>query len=193
MFVDLSLKNYNRLRQLKRENAENVMIFANALNKIRYDAIHEAINIKVGDNVYLRLHQDYIISKLINHKLSHQRIDPFEVFEKIRKLAFRLRLSSIMKIYSIISVTQLKLKSSKTNSYNWLMNFKSSSVVETNFEAFFYILKQILDKRIFRDQVYYLIKWKDYDNEHNVWYSVKALNDAQKLIAKYEAKIEKKV
>ena len=56
MFADFSSKNYSWLRQLKRENAESVMIFANALNKIKYDAIHEAINIKIGDSVYLRLH-----------------------------------------------------------------------------------------------------------------------------------------
>ena len=71
MFVDFSSKNYSQLRQLKRENIKNIMIFANALNKIRYNAIHETINIKIGDNVYLCLHQSYIISKLINHKLLH--------------------------------------------------------------------------------------------------------------------------
>ena len=56
MLIDLSLKNYNRLRQLKRENVENVMIFANAFNKIKYNVVHEAINIKIDDRIYLRLH-----------------------------------------------------------------------------------------------------------------------------------------
>ena len=73
------------------------------------------------------------------------------------------------------------------------MNFELSSIVEADFEAFFYTLKRILNKRIFRDQIYYLIKWKDYDNEHNVWYSVKALNDVQKLIAEYETRVGKRV
>ena len=134
------------------------MTFANALNKIKYNKIHKTINIKIDDNVYLHLNQDYIISKLINHKLSHQRINSFEIFKRIEKLAFRLRLSFIMKIHSIISVTQLKSKSSKTNSYNQSMNFELLSIVEIDSEIIFYILKRILNKRIFRDQAYYLIK-----------------------------------
>ena len=90
---------------MKRENVENVMIFANVFNKIKYDVVYETINIKIGDRVYLRLHQNYIISKLINYKLSHQRVGFFEILKRIEKLTFRLRLSFIMKIHSIISIT----------------------------------------------------------------------------------------
>ena len=71
MLINLSSKNYNRLRQLKRENAKSVMTFANALNKVKYNVVHKKINIRIENLVYLHLHQDYIISKLINHKLSH--------------------------------------------------------------------------------------------------------------------------
>ena len=141
MLVDFSSKNYSRLHQLKRENAKNIMIFANVLSKIKYDAIHETINIKIGDSVYLCLHQNYIILRLTNHKLSHQRIDSFEILKKIKKLAFRLRLPFIMKIHSIINIAQLKSKSSRTNSYNRSMNFESSSVVEADSETLFYVLK----------------------------------------------------
>ena len=56
MLTDLSSKNYNCLRQLKRENIKNVMIFANIFNKIKYDVVHETINIKIDDKVYLRLY-----------------------------------------------------------------------------------------------------------------------------------------
>lgn len=66
------------------------MAFAGALSKARYDAVHKAVDIKVGDKVYLRLHQGYIISGLANHKLSNQRVGPFSVLEKIGNLAFRL-------------------------------------------------------------------------------------------------------
>ena len=158
MLIDLLSKKYNRLRQLKRENTKSVMIFANTFNKIKYNAVHKTINIKIDDNIYLRLYQNYIIFKLTNHKLSHQRVNFFSIFEKIDKLAFRLRLSLIMKIYLIINVAQLKSKSSRTNLYNRSLNFKSLSVVETNFKIFFYVLKRILNKRIFRDQIYYLMK-----------------------------------
>ena len=143
---------------MKRENVENIIIFANAFNKIKYNIVHETINIKIDDKVYLRLHQNYIITKLINHKLLHQRVDFFEVFKRIEKLTFRLRLSFVIKIHSIINVTQLKSKSSKTNSYNRSINSELSSIIEIDFETFFYTLKRILNKRISRGQVYYLMK-----------------------------------
>ena len=96
-----------------------------------------------------------------------------------------------MKIHSIISVIQFELKSSKTNSYNRLMNSESLSIAEADFEAFFYVLKRILDKRVARGQIYYLVKWKKYDNEHNVWYSLRALNDVKEFIAKYETRLNR--
>ena len=105
MLIDFSSENYSRLCQLKRENVKSVMIFANALNKVKYDVVHEVVNIKVDDRVYLRLYQNYIILKLIIYKLLHQRIDFFTVFKKIDKFVFRLQFSSVMKIHSMISVT----------------------------------------------------------------------------------------
>ena len=98
-----------------------------------------------------------------------------------------------MKIYSIINVIQLKSKASKINSYNRSLNFELLSIVEADIKAFFFVLKRILNKRISRGQVYYLIKWKNYDNEHNVWYSVRTLNDVQELITEYEANVERKI
>ena len=56
MLTNLSLKNYSRLRQLKRENVENVMIFANAFSKVKYDVVYKTMNIKIDNNVYLRLY-----------------------------------------------------------------------------------------------------------------------------------------
>ena len=90
LLADLPPEEYSQLRQIKREDAEAAMAFAGALSKARYDAVHKAVDIKVGDKVYLRLHQGYIISGLANHKLSNQRVGPFSVLEKIGNLAFRL-------------------------------------------------------------------------------------------------------
>ena len=193
MLADLPPEDYSRLRQLKREDAESAMAFANALSKVRYDAVHEAINIKVGDSVYLRLHQGYTIPGLANHKLSHQRVGPFPVLEKIGKLAFRLRLPPIMKIHPVISVAQLEPKPPGTDPYNRSLNSEPPPVAEADSEAPFYALERILDKRISRGQTYYLVKWKGYGNEHNVWYPVRALDDAEELIAEYEARTRRRV
>ena len=53
---------------------------------------------------YLRLHYNYKISELVNYKLYNQRVESFKILKKMSKLAYRLKLLSLMKIYSIIFI-----------------------------------------------------------------------------------------
>ena len=66
----------------------------------------------------------------------------------------------------------------------------SSSIEEENShsEASHYEIKWLLDKRVSRNQLQYLVKWLNYDNEHNVWYFLRALNNVDELITKYEVR-----
>ena len=108
MLADLFSQNYQRLRQIKRKNAETVMTFANVVSKTRYDQNHRAITnaIKPRFMIYLRLHQEYIIPDLANKKLFNQRIESFKIIEAMNKSkqTFKLKLSSIMKIHPIIFI-----------------------------------------------------------------------------------------
>ena len=108
MLVDLFSQNYQRLRQIKRKNAEIVMTFVNVVNKVRYDQNHRIIIniIQPRFMIYLKLHQKYIIFDLTNKKLFNQRIESFKIIEAVNKSkqAFKLKLSSIMKIHSIIFI-----------------------------------------------------------------------------------------
>ena len=85
------------------------MTFVNIFNKTRYDNKYRVINIKKNDIIYLRLHQNYTILNFVNFKLLKQRVDFFEILNKIDNLVFRLQLSFVMKIYLIVFITQLKL------------------------------------------------------------------------------------
>ena len=136
LLTNLSSKNYNRLRLIKREKTQIVMIFVNVMNKARYDLHHKTITsmIEVEFMIYLRLHQKYIISKLINKKLFNQRVDLFKIIEVVdkSKQIYRLKLSSIMKIHSIISITQLKSITLEANFYNRFVDRDFSSIEKTN-------------------------------------------------------------
>ena len=192
MLANLSFENYSQLRQIKRENVEAVMIFANALSKARYDAIHKTLKIKIEDKMYLRLHQSYIISNLSNHKLSKQRVEFFSVIEKIDNLAFRLQLFSIMKIHFVISIAQLKSVTSSSDSYDRTADKESSSIqkkqsIELTELASLYEIERLLNRRITStDRMSYLIKWKDYDSKHNVWYFLHAFDTFKNLIDVYD-------
>ena len=85
LLADLLAKQYSCLRQIKREDAEAAMAFANTISKTRYNKAYCALNIKSGFIVYFCLYQEYIILDLSNRKLSNQRVGLFRVIEAVGK------------------------------------------------------------------------------------------------------------
>ena len=128
MLTDLSFENYSQLRQIKRDDVETVMTFVNALSKTRYDEIHKAMKLKIDDKMYLRLHHDYTIFDLSNHKLTEQRMRSFSIIEKIDNLVFRLQLSFVMKIHFVVSIAQLESITSNLDSYDRFADRNSLSI-----------------------------------------------------------------
>ena len=158
--LDLSFKNYMWLRQMKRDEVDSIMIFANVVMKVRYDKSHKLITIKLDNNVYLWLHHEYEISDVENRKLTLQRVKSFKVLKMIlNDLVCRLTLSSIMKIHSIISIAQLKLTLEDQNLYNRVQNNESSFIwKKDNQETLEYEIKRLIRHCTFRNQRQYLIK-----------------------------------
>ena len=193
MLADLFPQDYQRLRQIKREDAEVVMAFASVVSKARYDQNHRAIVnvIQPRFMIYLRLHQGYTISGLANKKLSNQRVGPFKIIEAVNKSkqAFRLELPPVMKIHSVIFIAQLESATPPPDSYDRNPVLDPSIVLNehANTDALFYEIERLVDKRIIRDKAHYLVKWKNCGHQHNVWYFIDNLQDAADLIAEYEA------
>ena len=90
---------------MKREQIEDIIIFFNILIKTYYNKSHIALKLTRNNITFLRLHHEYEISNLINRKLHYQRIDSFKILEKVKSFAYYLKLSLIIKIYLIISIT----------------------------------------------------------------------------------------
>ena len=118
------------------------------------------------DNIkYLRLYHEYEISNLINRKLYHQKIGSFKIFEKVKSLAYRLKLSLIIKIHFIVSITQLK-SVSENDFYNRVRNINLSFVKEKDkdvdldfvFKYKPYEIEKLLKRRDIEKNITYLIK-----------------------------------
>ena len=192
MLADLFPENYSQLRQIKRENVEVVMTFVNVFSKVRYDEIHKTMKFKIDDKMYLRLHHDYIIFDLFNHKLAKQRVRSFSIIEKIDNFVFRLQLFSIMKIHSVISIAQLKSITSNSDSYDRTADRKSLSIQKKQFIELtelisLYEIERLLNRRIIStNRINYLVKWKNYDSKHNVWYFLHALDTSKNLVDVYD-------
>ena len=94
-----------------------------------------------------------------------------------------------MKIHSMIFIAQLKSITSSPDSYDRNFVLDSSIVLNehANIDVFFYEIKRLIDKRIIKDKTHYLIKWKNCEHQHNVWYFINNLQNVVDFITKYEA------
>lgn len=191
LLADLSSKDFSRLREIKRDQAKKAISKTNLIAKHRYDLCHMSIQLRF--NAYLRLHHDYTILELENKKLFNQRTDSFKVLSKIEKLIYELKLSLIMIIYSVIFIAQLESVLERDNSYsrNRISNL-SSMQTQNDENNSFYKIEILLNKSIRRDNIHYLVKWKDYDNSHNAWYALTDLQNSLKLIKNYKHRSHKR-
>ena len=190
MLADLPAEDFTKLRQLKRDRAEESIAFANAFAKTRYDSKHQAVTLSVGDYAYLRLGEGYDIPGLANPKLHHQRIGPFKVLERVGPLAYRLQLAPIMRIYPVISVAQLEPAAKGTDPYGRVKHSNPPAVEEKDArdprEGKIYDIEALIGKRTSGKEVQYLVKWKGYGHQENAWYDISDLKDAMELVQEYE-------
>ena len=183
------IEDWNVFRLKYQENVEKIIEWANIIIKFNYDRRHTSLNLKNKFKMYLRFHHDYIDSKIINKKLSQYRVDFFTILDKINNLVYRLKFSSMILIYFVIFVVQLKFLFVDVDFYQRSKfdekNF-SSIIMKNNNSIFHYEIERLLDRRTSRDKIQYLVKWKKYESIHNVWYNNDDLVDAQNLIENYE-------
>jgi hypothetical protein len=176
-----------------RKKAQNVIDWAQMINKTHYDRRHSSFFLKVDEWIMLRLHHDYSISKSKNmtKKIFAQYVESFKIIQRIDRLIYRLNISSNWKIHLVFFVAQLKSAfDSAKNSFNRSRSSHSSSMIDTQNQ---YEIERLINKRVVRrDHEYgieYLIRWLKYESKYDRWYNVKKLVNAKDLIVDYEKKL----
>ena len=99
-----------------------------------------------------------------------------------------------MQIHFVIFIAQLKFaSSSNSDSYRRSKSNNSSSITTENddFSDFTqtssYEIERLLDRRIIStNRISYLVKWKNYDSKHNVWYFFHVLDSFKNLVDDYD-------
>ena len=176
-----SLRNSNLISQNTQiktnisKSIQDTIAHTQLLFKHIYDQKHQSLQLRVDEWVLIRLHKDYNISStfVLNKKLSQQYAGSFQITERIGNLAYRLAISSNWRIWSVISIAQLEPCSfSDQNSFqrisasSEIINMKENN--ETNIRS--YEIEKIIVKRIIeRRNSEYLIRWVEYESEHDVW------------------------
>lgn len=93
-----------------RTGAADAISFAFANQKAHYNRKHQPLFMKVGDWAMLRLHKGYSIpsSVRVTKKLTQQYVGPFQIKEKVGRLAYRLEVPSDWSIHPVFLVAQLE-------------------------------------------------------------------------------------
>ena len=156
-----------------------------------YDDKHKLIEFHVNEWALLRLHKDYNISftTILRKKLSQQYANSFKTLKRVTNLTYKIDISSHWRIWFVVSITQLKsCPASDTDSYNRIMRSSESIIMKNDTETIkFYEIQKIIVKRSTTRDVEYLVRWLEYESEHDVWRNLSELQNAMNLVKDFDA------
>ena len=163
----------NQIQSLLKENLAE----AQKSQKRYYDEHHRLPpNYQVGDMVFLSSRNITVARP--SRKLSAKRLGPYPVEKIIGPNAVKLSLPHSMKIHPVFHVSLLEPK--KNSSIPNRTNPPPPPEVVEGVEE--YEVEEILDSRIYRGALQYLVSWKGYDPSENSWEPSSNLENSQDLV-----------
>jgi len=147
-----------------------------------YNAHYKAASFQMRDKVLLQ--SINICTLWSKKKIDHRQLKSFRILKKIDTQAYKLELSERYDaIHSIFHVFLLKLWHSRDE------NSKLQIILVEEEEE--WKIEKILDQRIKKEKIEYLVQWANSSLYENFWESMKNLSNAKKIIENYE--IERQV
>ena len=124
---------------------------------------------KMRQKIYLS-HENFKI-KQFSEKLDYQKMRAFKIKWQTKSVTFELELFKHSKAHLIIHIALLESASENTRLVK-IMNVKE-------YENQDYVVEKILEKNQINETNHYLVKWKSYDNNENIWKSIEHLEKTQ--------------
>src|SRR5437016_593076 len=134
-----------------------------------------------GDKVYLDA--DDIQTTRPSKKLSHRRLGPFTVESRVGTNAYRLRLPTpLRRLHPVFNVIKLTLAPVDPIAGRHAPPPPPPELVDGEEE---YVVEEILNSRLFRRRLQYLVKWEGYGVEGNTWEYSENVDNAPEKVAEF--------
>ena len=170
-----------RMKKL-REEAESSLKAAQEMMKRYYDRKRsDSKKYKVGDKVWLEgyhIHTDRPMKKL-----DDKRYGPFKILEKIGKSSYKLALPKTWKaLHPVFNEVVLSPYTPPTFPSQQKPAPPAPEIVDGEKE---YVVEEIMDSKMDRGTLKYLVKWKGYPREEWTWEPPRNLENAKAAITKF--------
>lgn len=142
----------------------------------------EGPKFNIGDKVWLS--SSNLKSQRPTPKLDYKRLGPFKIIAKIGSRSYKLELPSTMRIHPVFHVNLLE-PYQVDNIPDRQPQPAPPAIIDDHQE---FEVEEIIDSRIRRNQVQYLIHWKGYTTMDRTWEPFKNVTHCQDLIKKFHAK-----
>jgi Reverse transcriptase (RNA-dependent DNA polymerase)/RNase H-like domain found in reverse transcriptase/Integrase zinc binding domain/Chromo (CHRromatin Organisation MOdifier) domain/gag-polyprotein putative aspartyl protease len=151
-----------------------------------YDAKHKRVEYKPGDKVWLL--SSNIRTERPHKKLDWKRLGPYLVLERIGTQAYRLQLPPSLKVHPVFHVSLLD-RYNESEIPGRVQPPPPPVIVDNQPE---YEVEDVLDSRILRNRLYYLVKWKDFPISDNSWEPASHLANCPDLVALFHQRYPEK-
>jgi len=118
-----------------------------------------------GDKVFLDAGDIHITQP--SKKLSHRRLGSYPVVCRVGSNAYRLLLPpSMSRLHPVFNVIKLTLAPTNPITGRHALPLPPPELIDSEEE---YVVEEILNSRMFRRKLQYLVKWEGYSVEKNTW------------------------
>ena len=148
--------------------------------------VQEQPKFSVGQNVWLL--RRHVKTQRPSDKLDHCRLGPFPILERIGPVAYRLLLPGSLTIHPVFHVSLLE-PCSEDPSLSRNVLPPPPVFLEDTTE---YAVKSILDSRVYRGQVQYLIEWLGYGPSEYTWEPVSNLKNTMEFLKEFHQRYPQK-
>jgi len=164
-----------------RERIKDEIDVSQEKQKFQFNKSRKHITFKIGDYVML--------NNPVAKKLEFKWTGPYKIIDKVSDLNYKISLPNSSRTHDIVHIARLKKINKRIDTQVFIPPEEDE---EPEFE-----IEKIIDKKRMKSndgkmRIYYLVKWKDYDDSFNTWEPSSNLVNAKQAIQEFEKLIKQK-